>query len=218
MKLVVDGVIFQRGATGIARMWSEILTELKRYADLGLVLLDRGNGPSFDGIERIEFPSYKWNSNTASDSLLLERICREIGAEIFSSTFHTTPMTIPSVLVLYDATPDVLDFELSPRQNQERQIAINFASYYACVSERARAELGLHYRGAFERSVVAARGAERAAQSSSRDWEGMADCLYQLFRRAHAENASAARQEFVREWERLRTIQAAVDPCRPSEL
>lgn len=216
MKLIVDGVIFQRVATHLAGMWSAVLTQLNEHPDLNLVLLDRGGAPSFDGIERIAFPSYKWNANTAADSLLLERLCREIGAEVFASTFHTTPLTIPSVLVVHDTA--ALDLDLSPRQEQERQIAIGFSSYYVCVSEQVRADLEQRYPGTLERSVVALRDAGGEVPTLPRDWDGMADCLYRLLKRALEENASSARQAFVREWARLRTIQAAVDPCRLSEL
>jgi hypothetical protein len=218
MNVVVDGVIFQRGETGIGRVWSAALAALNEFPDLHVTLLDRGGAPPLQGIERVQFPSYKWNANTAADSLLLERICQEINADVFSSTFYTTPTTIPSVVMLGDMLANSPEFELSRRQEQERQIAITFASYYVCGSERARTELETSYPGTLARSVVVPRSARQPAQSPSHDSESMASYLYQLFKRAHEEGRSAARQAFVREWARLRTIQAAVDPCRLSDL
>ena len=60
MKLVVDGVFFQLTYSGIARLWSSILPRLATVPELNTDLLDRGNCPAFDGIERVEFPSIRW--------------------------------------------------------------------------------------------------------------------------------------------------------------
>jgi glycosyltransferase involved in cell wall biosynthesis len=389
MRIVVDGVIFQREGTGIARMWSAILAGMEKHPDLHVVLLDRGCAPSFRGIEKVEFPSYKTNTTTASDSFLLDRMCLRLAADAFSSTWHTTPVSIPSVLVLCDGATDVPGAGPGRRPAQEKQLAINHASYYACFSEHARSELELRYRGTLGRSVVTSCGVEpsvfrpqdrsavetfkrkyelpepyfllveagpeqlaregellafltssaaagRKAQvlcvsdeqlmqaeavarlpdhvsirqvrltddrelacaysgadalllpsryegpavaaveamacgcpvvttrdgalaettgdaavlvsdtrpealqravsairspdsrstlaargltrASSCNWDGMTDCLFQLFKRAHEEHGTAARREFHRDWSRLRAIQAAVDPCRRSDL
>jgi glycosyltransferase involved in cell wall biosynthesis len=389
MRIVVDGVIFQRKGTGIARMWSAILAGMEKHPDLHVVLLDRGSAPSFRGIETVEFPSYKTNTTTATDSFLLDRMCQRLGADAFSSTWYTTPVSIPSVLVLCDGAPDVPGAGPGRRPAQEKQLAINFASNYACFSEHARSELELRYRGTLGRSVVTACGAEPSvfrphdrsaveafkrkhelpepyfllveaapeqlahegellaflassaaagekaqvlcvgdeqmvqaealahppdhvfirqvrltddrelacaysgadalllparyegpavavveamacgcpvvttregalagttgdaavlvsdtqpetlqravsairspdarsalaarglSRSSSCNWDGMTDCLYRLFKRAHEEHGTAARREFHREWVRLRAVQAAVDPCRRSDL
>ena len=102
------------------------------------MLLDRGNCPAIDGIERVEFPSYKLTANTAADSLMIEKYCRELGADVFSSTYYTTPMSIPSVLIVYDMIPEVLGFNLGGRMWKEKELAISFASYYACISENTR--------------------------------------------------------------------------------
>ena len=72
MELVVDGVFLQLTYSGIARLWSSILPRLARYPSLDIVLLDRGNCPAFDGIERVECPSYTLNANTATDSLFIK--------------------------------------------------------------------------------------------------------------------------------------------------
>src|SRR4051812_24043608 len=133
MKLLIDGVFFQLTFTGIARVWSTILSRFAAYPDLETTILDRGNCPSFDGIERLEFPSYKMYCNTATDSFLLEKYCREFGADVFSSTYYTTPVSTPSVLMVYDMIPEVLGFDLRHRAWQEKELAISYASYYACI-------------------------------------------------------------------------------------
>jgi glycosyltransferase involved in cell wall biosynthesis len=161
MKVVVDGVFFQLAKSGIARVWSSILPRLAKYADLQIILLNRGNAPSISGIEQIDFPSYKMNSNTAADSLLIDKFCKKLGADVFTSTYYTSPITVPSVLMVYDMIPEVLDFDLSQRAWQEKRIAINFASNYACISERTQLDLGRFYPGTLNRSIVTRCGVER---------------------------------------------------------
>jgi glycosyltransferase involved in cell wall biosynthesis len=147
MKLVVDGVFFQLagGGIGISRVWSSLLPRLAARQDLEITLLDRGNSPSFDRIEKVNFPRYTILANNAADSFLIDRVCREVGAEVFISTYYTTPVTIPSVLMLYDMIPEVLGFDIQRRDWQEKQIAIAFASYYACISETTRSDLMRFY-------------------------------------------------------------------------
>jgi glycosyltransferase involved in cell wall biosynthesis len=116
------------------------LPVLADYADVEVAVLDRCISPSIEGLERIEFPSYTW-SYTAADSLLIDRICRDVGADVFISTYYTSPVSVPSVLVIYDMIPEALGFDLSSRGWQEKQIAISYASYYACISENTRSDL-----------------------------------------------------------------------------
>ncbi len=147
MKLVVDGVFFGSAKTGRARIWASILPRLAQYPDLDVVLLDRGDCPAIDGIEKVEFPPYARRGNTAADLLLLDKVCTELGADVFCSTYYTTPATIPSVLMVYDMAPEVLGFGLRRRVDKEKQVAISFAVYYACVSESVRLDLERFYPG-----------------------------------------------------------------------
>jgi glycosyltransferase involved in cell wall biosynthesis len=161
MKLLVDGVFFQLNSTGITRVWSSILPRLASYPDLDIVLLDRGMSPSIDGIQRVEFPAYTF-SNTAADSFLIDECCREFGVDVFTSTYFTTPITIPSVLLVYDMIPEVLGFDLSKRWWQEKQIAISFARYYACISSNTRADLKRFYPSiSDDRAIVTHCGVDR---------------------------------------------------------
>ncbi len=161
MKLLVDGVFFQLVRTGIARVWSSILPRFASCPDLEIVLLDRGGCPSIDGIERVEFPSYT-STNTAHDSFLIDRFCRDREADVFMSTYYTTPVTIPSVLIVHDMIPEVLGFNLDTQPWKEKQIAISFASYYACVSENTRSDLKRFYPSITDdRSIVTHNGVAR---------------------------------------------------------
>jgi glycosyltransferase involved in cell wall biosynthesis len=161
MRLLVDGVVFQLARAGIARVWSSILPRLASYPEVEIVLLDRGGCPSLDGIERVEFPSYTW-TNTAADSFLIDRFCRDLDADVFASTYYTTPVAIPSVLMVYDMIPEAMGFDLNSRASQEKQLAISFARYYACFSKSARSDLKRFYpKIGIDRSSVTPCGVER---------------------------------------------------------
>lgn len=162
MKLVVDGVFFQLALTGIARVWSAILPKLAQRPDLEIILLDRGRAPRFDGIEVVKFPSYSMASNAAADSLLIERFCRDLGADVFTSTYYTTPVTLPSVLMVYDMIPEILNFSDTERIWLEKQIAVSFASHYVCISNRTLSDLVRFYPLTKTRSIVARCGLDSA--------------------------------------------------------
>lgn len=162
MKLIVDGVFYQFARTGIARVWSSLLPRLARYPALEIVLLDRGNCPKIAGVENVEFPSYTMGAHTAADSLMIDRFCDEVGADVFTSTYYTTPVKVPSVMMVYDMIPEVLGFDLKHRAWQEKAIAISFARYYACISGNTRADLlRFHTHITFERAIVTYCGVER---------------------------------------------------------
>jgi glycosyltransferase involved in cell wall biosynthesis len=159
MRTVIDGVSFQLANRGIARVWLSILPHLAKYTDLDLVLLDRGNAPALSGIKRLGFPSYKMNTGTAADSFLIERFCKLLGAHVFTSTYYTTPVTVPSVLMVHDMMPEILG--LRTRPSQEKQIAINFAVNYACVSRSTKSDLERFYPGTWQRALVTYCGVDR---------------------------------------------------------
>jgi glycosyltransferase involved in cell wall biosynthesis len=161
VKVVIDGVFFQLARTGITRLWSSLLPHLANYADLELVLLDRGNAPPLVGIQKVAFPSYKMDTGTAADSLLIEKFCNALGAQAFTSTYYTTPLTIPSVLMVYDMIPELIGFDLHLRPWQEKQIAINFAVNYACISRSTERELERFYPGTSQRAIATYCGIDR---------------------------------------------------------
>lgn len=162
MKILVDGVFFQLAKTGIARIWATVLPKLARYPDVQISLLDRGGAPKVPGINTIEFPSYKMDAGTAADSFLIERFAKLVGADVFVSTYYTTPISTPSVLMVYDMIPEVLEFDLGQRPWQEKQLAIDFAMAYACISEQTRRDLERFYPGTLDFASVTYCGVDRA--------------------------------------------------------
>lgn len=141
MALVIDGVFFQLAQSGIARVWRAVLPLLAERLDMPIVFLDRGGfGEKFDGIEVVPFPSYKSKYNSG-DSQLLEKICNHYGAKAFTSTYYTTPMQTPSLLLVYDMIPERLGFDLTARDWREKELAIVHARRHLCISDNTRKDL-----------------------------------------------------------------------------
>jgi glycosyltransferase involved in cell wall biosynthesis len=140
MRVLVDGVFFQLGNGGIARVWSSLLKEMVQDSSVSVFILDRGRCPAIPGVSRIEFPSYTM-SYTATDSLLIQEFCDRYKIDAFASTYYTTPVTTPQVQVVHDMIPEVMGFDLSARPWKEKQLALSYASYWACVSSNTREDL-----------------------------------------------------------------------------
>jgi glycosyltransferase involved in cell wall biosynthesis len=141
--IVVDGVFFQhRANTGITRVWQSFFQE---WLDTGfarrLLFLDRaGSGPPLPGLHTRSFT--RWDpERTAEDSLLLQRVCDEEDAALFVSTYYTTPIATPSLMLVYDLIPERLGMDMSDPSWVEKRLAVEHASAYACISENTRNDL-----------------------------------------------------------------------------
>ena len=77
----------------------------------------------------------------AEDSLLLQRVCDEEGAALFVSTYYTTPIATPSLMPVYDLIPERLGLDMSAPIWEEKHLAVDHASSYACISESTRNDL-----------------------------------------------------------------------------
>jgi glycosyltransferase involved in cell wall biosynthesis len=140
--IVVDGVFFQhRRNTGIARVWQSHFQEwLSSGFASRLLLLDRGAGPRLPGLRTRSLPACE-TDRMAEDSLLLQRVCDEEDAALFVSTYYTTPIATPSLMPVYDLIPERLGLDRSARIWDEKHLAVEHASSYACISENTRNDL-----------------------------------------------------------------------------
>jgi glycosyltransferase involved in cell wall biosynthesis len=140
--IAIDGVFFQLYSTGIARVWKSLLEEWAN-TEFGnhLVVLDRvGSAPKVEGISYYQIPAYDYH-HTDADRQMLQQVCHDLGAELFISTYYTTPLETPSVFMGYDMIPEVLGFDLNQPMWQEKQRAIEHASAYLTISERTATDL-----------------------------------------------------------------------------
>jgi glycosyltransferase involved in cell wall biosynthesis len=142
-RIVVDGVFFQYQSSGIARVWTALLEE---WAKSGLiehvVLLRRGgNGVAqIPGLRCQNVVGHDY-ARTGADSLVLERICRELNADLFVSTYYTTPTATPSVFFGYDMIPETIGADLSEEQWREKRRAILHAAAHLMISENSACDL-----------------------------------------------------------------------------
>lgn len=142
MKIAIDCVFFQLYKTGIARLWQSLLEE---WADQGfgkhIILLDRaGTAPKIPGISYRTVAAYDYNRIDA-DREMLQQICDQEGADLFISTYYTTPLSTPSVFMAYDMIPEVLGWDMTNPMWQEKHRAIQQASAYLAISENTARDL-----------------------------------------------------------------------------
>lgn len=141
--LIVDGVFFQLTDSGIARVWRSVLPFLADNPKFRVLVLDRGNAPRLEGVEYIPFPRYSMSGNgcQAADSMLIQKICDHYRADAFTSTYYTSPLATPMLLMVYDMIPELFGFDLDQRPWMEKEVAISYAQRYLCISHNTRNDL-----------------------------------------------------------------------------
>ncbi len=140
--IIVDSVFFQLYQTGITRVWKSLLEE---WADNGfaqhIIVLDRANtAPQIAGIRYRVVPPYDY-SNTEADREMLQQVCDEESADLFISSYYTTPITTTSVLIAYDMIPEVMGWELSHPMWREKHYHIQHTAAYIAISENTARDL-----------------------------------------------------------------------------
>jgi glycosyltransferase involved in cell wall biosynthesis len=141
-KIIIDGVFFQLYRTGIARVWKSLLEEWSQTPFIkNVVVLDRGNtAPQIAGVTYYKVPAYDY-ARTDADREMLQQVCNNLDADLFISTYYTTPIETPSVFMGYDMIPEVLGFDLNQQMWQEKRHAIEHALAYLTISEHTAKDL-----------------------------------------------------------------------------
>lgn len=169
-RIVVDGCVFQESGEGIARVWESVMREWSRSGFAAHVtVLDRGTtAPRFEGFNYRELPRVRERDATAQRSLL-QAVCDCEHADLFVSTLYTTPQRTPSVLVVYDLTPEMLGWDLRGPMWRERIHAISRASAHICISQNTAGDLHRLYPATAEKPCdVALLGVDESYQPASR--------------------------------------------------
>jgi glycosyltransferase involved in cell wall biosynthesis len=140
--VVIDAIFFQVANSGIARVWRSIFEEWSQaYLLEGAIILDRAKTcPRFEGFVYEDFPRYDF-VHTAEDVFRVEEICQKYQADLFISTYYTTPISVPSLMMVYDMIPEKFDFDMSLRGWREKDMAIRHASAFLSISENTRRDL-----------------------------------------------------------------------------
>lgn len=142
ISILVDGVFFQLYQTGIARVWISLLEEwVNNGFAKHIAVLDRaGTAPKIRGIRYRSVPPYDYN-NTDADREMLQQLCDEEDAEVFISSYYTTPTTTPFVLVVYDMIPEVMGWDKDDLMWKEKHYGIQHASAYIAISQHTAHDL-----------------------------------------------------------------------------
>lgn len=187
-RVVVDGAFYQlNGHTGIARVWNEVLKQWSGTPfGRRVVVLDRGGTATrIPGIAYAMVPPHQYHDLDA-DRALVERYCRRLNAAAFCSTYYSTPLTVPSVMLVYDMIPEVVGADPTEPMWHEKGSAIAYAQRFVCISYNTRNDLLRFHPGIDPRRVATAHlgvsappfqpplamlvEAYRAAQGLTRDY------------------------------------------------
>jgi hypothetical protein len=141
-RIVVDGVYWQYLSSGLGRVWHSMLEEwVKDGQAEHVILLDRaGTAPRIAGVHTRTIAAHDYG-RCGADSLYLERICQELGADLFVSTYYSTPTATPSYFFGYDMIPEVTGLDLSEEGWQEKARAIRHAAGHAMISRSSARDL-----------------------------------------------------------------------------
>ncbi|MEG4802915.1 FkbM family methyltransferase [Microcoleus sp. ARI1-B5] len=140
--IVIDGVFFQHNNTGIARVWKSLWQE---WANTNfaqhIIILDRnGTAPKIPGLRYRTIPLYDYG-NTDRDRAMLQQICDEEKADLFISTYYTTPLSTRSVFMAYDMIPELMGQNIAHSEWREKHCGIRHASAYIAISENTARDL-----------------------------------------------------------------------------
>jgi len=165
VKVVIGAVMFQiqhGRLLGISKVWYNLLNELKCVLpEHSVVILRRKGFPTgITGLPEYEIPVYKRDppSTMDADDAMLTRVCKELEADIFVSTYYTRAPGICNVLMIHDLIPEVLGFDLSQSQWVSKQRAVANADSFIAVSNNTKADLMRTYKIPPERITVAHNG------------------------------------------------------------
>jgi protein O-GlcNAc transferase len=145
-RVLLDAVYFQYHETGIARVWRSLMQEwmASGYAQ-NLLLLDRdGTAPEFPGVRRRRVARHSYQG-LAEDREMLQQVCDDEGAAAFVSTYYTSPLATPSVMMVWDMIPEVLGANLNEPTWREKEACIRSADRYVAISYSTAQDLRKYY-------------------------------------------------------------------------
>lgn len=141
-KVLIDGVCFQLYQNSISRIWKALI---KEWVEDGfakqITVIDRAeSAPKIPGVKYISLPYYNYNTPD-TEREILQQICDQEGTNIFVSTYHTTPITTPSVFIAYDMNPELMGWDLNHPMWREKHHAIKNALAYISFSQNTAQDL-----------------------------------------------------------------------------
>jgi glycosyltransferase involved in cell wall biosynthesis len=154
-RIVVDGVYWQYLASGIGRVWQSMLEEWVGDGQAEhVVLLDRaGTAPRIPGVHMRSIAAHDY-ARSGADSLYLEQVCRDLGADLFVSTYYSTPVETPSFFFGYDMIPEATGLDLAEEGWREKARAIRHAAGHAMISRSSARDLARFFPEVAEEEIA----------------------------------------------------------------
>jgi glycosyltransferase involved in cell wall biosynthesis len=155
--LVIDGCVFENPHTGIARVWRSVLEEWSGsdFAEQVLIVDRGGLVPKHPGFAYMRAP--RSVHDLRAERAMLQRVCDRAHADLFISTLYSRPLTTPTLLAVYDLTPEVMGWDLSAPMWRDKAAAIENASFYVCISKSTADDLHRLYPAAADRPTTLIR-------------------------------------------------------------
>ena len=173
--IVIDGVFFQIGRSGIARVWQSLLALWAPTAfGRRLVVMDRARTiPRLPGIRYIDAPGLNYG-DLEGDRRVVQDVCDELGAALFISTYYSHPLTTPSVAMVHDMIPEAMGFDMTQPMWRQKTMALAYAGSFIAISRSTARDLqrflerqvavSVHYNGNDLAPVTAAEIADFRAR------------------------------------------------------
>jgi hypothetical protein len=174
-RILIDSIFFQYYQTGIARVWRTLLQQWAgtAFAEHLLVLDRAGTAPRVPGLRYRLIGAHDYGRIEA-DRAMLQRVCTEEGADLFISTYYTTPISTPSVFMAHDMIPEVLKFDLRHPTWIDKHHGIRHASAFVCVSENTAKDLLTFFTQIAPQAVTVAHNGVDASFRPAEPAEGQA--------------------------------------------
>lgn len=152
LRIVIDGVIFQlqhKRPLGIARVWCSLLPELVRSLPQArfTVLERRGFPVPFQDLSRHSVQPYVLGDESAldADDDMLSRVCLDLGADFFISTYFTRAPGVKNVPLVHDLIPEIMGYNMKSAEWRSKIRALESADGFAAVSQSTLNDLKLYY-------------------------------------------------------------------------
>jgi len=141
-KIIVDGVVFQLYQNEIASVWHSLLQEWSANGFAKhIVVFDRARtAPKIPGIRYRPAPPYNLD-NLLADREILQQLCDEEDADLFISTYYTTPVSTPSVLMVHDMLPEICGLDPGYPDWKGKHHAIQYTSAYIAASDNTAQDI-----------------------------------------------------------------------------
>jgi glycosyltransferase involved in cell wall biosynthesis len=157
IRVLVDAVVFQILKGGIARMWLGLMQEWKKTGFIdNVIVLDRGGTcPQIAGVTYRSIEPHRITP-VGEDATYLQRICEEENADLFASTYYTTPTRTPTIFTGYDMIPEHIGVGLDEPWWQQKRRAIQYAAGHVMISESSARDLARFFPGVARANVLVA--------------------------------------------------------------